>query len=189
MPRYVGDVNQVHITPPTSYQQAIQSTRNTPIHGSNGRAIVIGEAIYYSPNSSKTPPLPPKDLRKIRDPLKDCVEELHNPQWWSADTGYLPFLPTSPQFGSPPFDQLFNTVLETGSRRKRRVRMDSNDILSWKRLETTLGHIFNSFQTTYSIPDTSPIVPTSLACQDTFEYPSQYLSAEKRCHNWFAGRF
>ncbi len=99
--------------------------------------------------------------------------------------GYLPFLPTSPQFGSPPFHQLYGDVLETGPRRKRRVRMESNDVLNWVRLETILSHIFSSFQSTYSIPNMSLIVPTSLACQDTFEYPSQYQTAEKRCRNWF----
>ncbi|KJA19781.1 hypothetical protein HYPSUDRAFT_204362 [Hypholoma sublateritium FD-334 SS-4] len=186
MARYVGDKHQVHLPPPTSFQRAIQYTSNTSIHEANARAIVIGTDVYYSPNSSRTPPLPSKSLQYIRDPLKDSVEEFHNPQWWRTDTGYLPFLPTSPKFGSPPFHQLFNYPLEMGPRRKRRVRMDPNDILNWSRLETTLAHIFKSFQSMYCIPDMSPIVRTSLACQDAFEYPSQFLSAEKRCRNWFA---
>ncbi len=186
MPRYFGDPNQVHLPPPTSFQRAIQYTSSAPIHEAYARAIVIGTDVYYSPNSSKAPPLPPQSSRYIRNPLKDGVEEFHNPQWWKTDTGYLPFLPTSPQFGCPPFDQLYNRPLETGTRLKRRVRMDSNDVLNWSRLETTLTHIFKSFQSMYCIPDMSPIVRTSLACQDVFEYPSQFQSAEKRCRNWFA---
>ncbi len=64
--------------------------------------------------------------------------------------------------------------------------MDSNDIISWSCLEATLAQIFQSFQSTYSIPDMFRLIQTSVACQGVFEYPSQFLSAEKRCRNWFA---
>ncbi len=185
---FVSDSHQVHLPALTSFQRAIRYTTNMQIHEINGRAIVIGTDVYYSPNSSRTPPapLPPRNLQYTRDPLEDCVEEFHNPQWWKTDTGYLPFLPTSPQFGSSPFNLLYNSFLETGTCRKRRVRMNSNDVLNWGRLEMTLTHIFKSFQSTYCIPDMPPIIRTSLACQETFEYPSQFLSAEKQCRNWFA---
>lgn len=186
MASYFGDKDQVHISPPSSFQTAIRYTSNQPIHEGNARAIVIGTDIYYSPNCSRTPLLPLKCPTNVRNPLKDDIEEFHNPKWWNTDTGYLPFLPTNPQFGSPPFHQLYNNLVETGPRKKRRLRMDSNDVLNWKRLENALGHIFKSFQTTYCIPDMSLIVPTSVACQDTFQYPSQFHSAEKRCRKWFA---
>ncbi len=143
----------LEVSGPTSFDTAIRYTSSTPIHDAYARAIVLGTDIYYSPNSSRTPPLPPKDVtRPIRDPVKDSVEEFHNPSWWRTDMAYLPFVPTAPQFGTPPFHVLYNEPLETGPRRKRRLRMESNDILSWKRLENTLERIFRSFQSSYSIP-------------------------------------
>ncbi len=181
-----GDPRQVHLLPLTSFQRAIRYTSDKPIHDSNARAIVIGKDVYYSPNSSRKPPLPVDNPQYVRDPLKDCVEEFHNPQWWNTEMGYLPFLPTSPHFGSPPFHQLYNKFLETGPRQKRRVRMDSSDIINWSRLEATLTQIFHSFQSTYCIPDMFRVIETSVACQDPFEYPSQFLSVEKKCRNWFA---
>lgn len=186
MAGYFGDAQQVHISPPSSFQTAIRYTSNKSIHEGNARAIVIGTDIYYSPNCSRTPLLPSKCPQKVRNPLKDDIEEYHNPQWWNTDTGYLPFLPTNPQFGSPPFHQLYNNLVSTGPRKTRRLRMESNDVLNWKRLESSLTHIFRSFQSTYSIPDMTLIVSTSLACQDAFEYPSQFHTAEKRCRKWFA---
>ncbi len=141
---------RLHLPPLTSYQKAIRYSSNIQIHEGSARAIVIGPDIYYSPNSSRTPPLPlpPGNTQYDCNPLKDCVDQFHNPQWWKTDVGYLPFLPTSPQFGSSPFHVLYNSYLETGPRRKRRVRMDSADVLNWGRLETTLTHIFKSFQST-----------------------------------------
>ncbi len=110
-----GDPRQVNLLPPTSYQKAIRYTGDKSIHDSNARAVIIGTDIYYSPNSSRTPPRPLANPQYIRDPLKDNVEEFHHPQWWNAELAYLPFLPTSPHFGSPPFHQLYNKFLETGS--------------------------------------------------------------------------
>ena len=166
MALYFGDKHQIYVTPPSSYQTAIQFVKEGSIHENYGRAIVIGSDVYYSPNSSRKPPVPKLQTNIVRNPLKDNVEEYHNPQWWRSDTGYLPFLPTSPQFGSPPFHVLYNNFVETGPRRKRRVRMDSNDILNWTRLEATLGQIFKSFQSTYSIPEMSLMVSTSLSLHE-----------------------
>lgn len=142
--------------------------------------------MYYSPNSSKLPKLPSKSIELGRNPLKDDVEEYHNPQWWKMNTAYLPFLPITPQFGQLPFHELYNNILETGPQRKQQIRMDSNDVLNWKQLEATLAQIFKSFQSTYCIPEMSLIVPTLLACQEAFEYQSQFLSVEKHCRKWFA---
>ncbi len=172
---------------PTSFQTAINMSTAGSIHLDTGRAVVIGESIYYSPNSSRTPPMPPPVSRSyIRDPSKDAVEEFHDPRWWSVETGYLPFLPIAPNLNSPPFHLLFNTPVDVGPRRKCLVQMDSQDVLNWNRLENTLARLFKSFQASYSIPTMSPIICTSLACQRVFDYPSQYMTAEKRCRNWFA---
>lgn len=173
---------------PTAFEKAINySGGGQTIHGANGRAIVLGSDIFYSPNCSRTPsPPPPRPITAyIRDPLKDSVEEFHQPKWWSLEAGYLPFLPTSPNFYCPPFHVLFNDLIGTGAR-KRRVRMHSSDVLSWKRLENALAQIFQNFQSNYSIPDMPPIVQTSLACQSEFEYPSQFTTAETRCRSWFS---
>lgn len=174
---------------PTAFETAINySGGGQSIHGTNGRAIVLGSDLFYSPNCSRTPsPPPPRPIPKyIRDPLKDSVEEFHQPKWWSLEAGYLPFLPTSPNFYCPPFHILFNDPIGAGARSKRRVRMDSGDVLSWKRLENALAQIFQNFQSNYSIPDMPSIVQTSLACQSEFQYPSQFTTAEKRCRNWFS---
>ncbi len=178
----------MEVSGPTSFQTAIRYSSLAAIHEETARAIVLGTDIYYSPNSSQTPKLPPLPSvsQFVRDPLKDSIEEFHNPQWWTMETGYLPFIPTSPHFGSPPFHVLYNEPMETGHALKRRVQMDSSNVLNWKRLETSLAHLFKSFQSMYSIPDMPPIIETSLACQATFEFPSQFTSAEKRCRNWFS---
>lgn len=102
------------------------------------------------------------------------------------ESGYLPFLPTSPSFHCPPFHVLFNRPINVGPRRRMRIQMDSNDVLNWNRLEHTLTQLFRSFQSAYSIPPMPPIVRTSLVCQDQFDYPSQFATAEKRCRNWFS---
>lgn len=175
---------------PTAFETAINYSSSESIHKSNGRAIVLGTDIFYSPNCSLTPPPPPPFTAApktyVRDPLKDSVEEFHHPHWWSLQAAYLPFLPTSPNFYRPPFHVLFNDLVKTGVRQKRRVRMDSSDILNWNHLENSLAQIFQSFQSNYSIPDMPPIVPTSLACQSAFDYPSQFKAAEKRCRSWFS---
>ncbi|KJA15797.1 hypothetical protein HYPSUDRAFT_207585 [Hypholoma sublateritium FD-334 SS-4] len=109
---------------PTSFQTAINLSSPGSIHQATGRAVIIGETVYYSPNSSKTPPMPPPVTDAyIRDPSKDSVEEFHSPRWWTADTGYLPFLPIMPNFNKPPFHLLFNTPVGIGPRRKRLVQM------------------------------------------------------------------
>lgn len=181
-----GD-DPLDLSAPTSFHTAIRYSSARSIHEATGRAIVIGEDIYYSPNSSKTPPLPPKGIHSyVCDPLKDSVQEFHNPHWWTIEAGYLPFLPISPNFHNPPFLLLFNIPIHTGKRPKRRVQMDSNDILNWNHLEHTLAKIFKSFQASYSIPDMPPIICTSVACQKEFEFPSQFVAAEKRCRNWFS---
>ncbi|KJA14273.1 hypothetical protein HYPSUDRAFT_208863 [Hypholoma sublateritium FD-334 SS-4] len=176
---------------PPAYHTAINYTGTQSIHEASGRAIVLGSDIYYSPNCSRAPPLPTKPLpgqtvHYGRDPFQNKVEEFHNPQWWSAKAGYLPFLPTLPNFYCPPFHVLFSDPIGIGPRRNRRLRMDSNHALNWNRLETTLAHIFQSFQSSYSIPPMPPIVSTSLVCQGPFEYPSQFTAAEKRGRGWFS---
>lgn len=183
---FFGD-KPLELPEPTSFQTAIRFTSAQSIHKATGRAIVLGEEIYYSPNSSRTPLMPPPPTQAYtRDPVTDSVEEFYNPRWWTPQAAYLPFLPTSPNFQCPPFHTLFNNPVTHGPRRKYRIQMDSNDILNWNRLENTLTQLFRSFQTTYSIPDMPPIIRTSLVCQKEFEFPSQFTTAEKRCRNWFA---
>lgn len=172
---------------PTTFQTAIGYSSSHSIHQASGRAIVLGTDIYYSPNCSLIPrPPPPATSTYVRDPFKDSVEEFHHPHWWTIKAGYLPFLPTFPNFHCPPFHVLFNDPIQTGARQKRRIQMDSNDILSWSRLENALARVFKDFQSTYSIPPMPPVIQTSLACQTAFEYPSQFKTAEKRSRSWFA---
>lgn len=188
MATFVGKEQPLDLLPPTAFQKAIRFSGIPEITcKTTGRVIVLGTDLFYSPNCSLTPPLPPPPTRTyIRDPLKDSVEEFHQPHWWVLETGYLPFLPTNPNFHSPPFHTLFNDPIKTGPCWKRRVQMDSNDILSWNRLENTLSQLFKSFQSIYSIPQMSPIIRTSLACQNAFENPLHFATAEKRCRNWFS---
>ena len=187
---FSGD-NPLELPAPTAFHTAINYSSSQSIHQANARAIVIGSDIYYSPNCSLTPPLPTfptgaQPVTYFRDPLQSTAEEFHHPQWWSLKFGYLPFLPTSPNLHCPPFHVLFSDPIGIGPRKKRRLRMNSNDALNWNRLEAELSLIFGSFQSRYSIPPMSPIVQTSLACQGPFEYPSQFNTAEKRCRGWFS---
>ena len=173
---------------PSSYLTAIRyvNLNRNWLHQPLGRAVAIGDAIFYSPNSSFVPACPPPAEHQLfRDPAKDNVEELHQPRWWSSSAAYLPFLPTSPNLHSPPFHVLFNNPT---TRRKNHVQMDPKAALEWANLEQRLKCSVQQFQSGYAIPvsHTVPIVATSLACQGMYQHPKQFSAAEKRSRNWFS---
>lgn len=177
--------NRLDRLPPTAFQTAINYSGTQSVHEASGRVLVLGSDVFYSPNCSRVPPRPPPHAQTyVRNPLKDSVEEFHHPHWWSPQVGYLPFLPISPNLHCPPFHVLFNNPVGIGPRRIR-IQMDSNDILSWNRLENALSQFFRSLQSNYSIPPMSPIIETSL-CHSSFEHPSQFKTAETRCRGWFS---
>ncbi len=138
------------------------------------------------PNSSFAPaPPPPATESLLRDATKDNVAEFHQPRWWSSSAAYLPFLPISPNFYSPPFHVLFH---DPPVRKKNRIRMSAGDALQWADLEQRLKLAIQQFQSGYGIPSSQmvPIISTALAWQGPHEYPSQFAAAEKRSRNWFS---
>jgi len=80
-----------------------------PLDFTGGRAQVIGGAVYYSPNCTRTmtPPLSTHDAF-VRSPSSHSIEDVHRPFLWSSDTAYLAFVPLSPDYNSVPFDDLLD---------------------------------------------------------------------------------
>lgn len=173
---------------PSSYLAAIRyvNLNRDWLHQPLGRAVVVGNDVFYSPNSSFAPASPPPAEHQLsRDATKDNVEEFHQPHWWTSSAAYLPFLPTFPNLHSPPFDVLFH---RPGVHKKNHIQMDPRDTLEWADLEQRLKCAVQQFQSGYAIPTchTVPVVATSLACQGIYQHPRHFAAAEKRSRNWFS---
>ena len=157
-----------------------------PLDFTGGRAQVIGGAVYYSPNCTRTmtPPLSTHDAF-VRSPSSHSIEDVHRPFLWSSDTAYLAFVPLSPDYNSVPFDDLLD--LPSHFDRKRLGFTDVPRAIRLALLEKDLDRAAEYLRRRYEIHQSKPIVsPSIVTCGGHFKQSNDFRREIKRTQGWFS---
>ncbi len=139
------------------------------------RIQILNGRVYYSPNSTRTveePPVhpptenpfvPPPSLTKNgvkRNIMQLDIATYIKPAWWTLAWGWIAFMPYEPNYTTPPFIPLTQTLRRPcrnpGS---GRYQMPDYLINCWSQLELELTTATCLLQAHFDIPAIRPLYP------------------------------
>ncbi|KAJ3508457.1 hypothetical protein NLJ89_g5746 [Agrocybe chaxingu] len=168
---------------------------------SHGRAIVAEGTIYYSPNCSRPPVIPPpQQAYHSTTPFPKnrevTLSEFKQPVWWNINWGWLSFVPLAPSFISLPFEPLCWTPrirevcrrVKSGDRSgeiEKRYQMREDDALVWHDREELLVRCAQVIRERYKIHGTAPPKPSSFGYCKTQESSDAAKRIIGVARDWF----
>lgn len=164
------------------------TTGDGPLDHTKGRLYLCDGYVFYSPNCSRVVGCPPPVETNATlwiDPLKDDLELIHQPCWWSEETAYLAFVPLKPKYIGLPFETLLNIPQKATCIDQQGYSAESWRKLGWYRLETMMHHMMDSMTSKYSLPPHAQIIGRILSLKTFFKKPQEYKISAQHIVSWF----
>ncbi|KAF9547542.1 hypothetical protein CPC08DRAFT_796076 [Agrocybe pediades] len=170
--------------PPELWVRAMRASKDKPIDKSNGRANLINGRFYYSPNCSR----PLKDealLIEPVDPSKSSVDVIREPTEWSPEQAYLSFMEMGSVMDGP-MSWILRARKRYGKGKKKSVRMASEDVLRWNRLQFDLKTVSAMLLQLSGAPCEPPFIESVLQCNGSYEEPEALSDSIEQSREWFS---
>ncbi|KAF9553067.1 hypothetical protein CPC08DRAFT_767815 [Agrocybe pediades] len=166
--------------------RAVHNKNQVPIDKSNGRACIINGTIVYSPNCSRFMKSGDFGANHVTyDSRKHDVVQLHRPRLWSPEYTFLAFMETD-SVSSGPLGWILRDKKRFPTEGKKTVRMHSEDVLRWNRLQFDLRNASEHLIGLTKAPCGPDLIETALTCNAAYQTVDDLNKAIERSREWFA---